>query len=147
MGFSQLLFPYPYAVERTHVARHFCNLNFDNILKCFKEKMNLFPSQRQRRKASANLDRKVPVFCICRLPEEGKMVACMGGDYCQKWIIIIMEGSRFNWRVVVSTGGQSFLLEGSRFYQRVVVSTGGQSFQLVSTGGQWRVILTHQEYR
>ncbi len=55
-----------------------------HLLKCFEEKkLSLFPSRRKVPKGS--LDERVvtvPLFCVCRLPEEGKMVAC---DACGEW--------------------------------------------------------------
>ena len=58
----------------------------------------------------------------------------MGGDHCQKWITC--ERAQFYTRgycyrkVLVFTGGYSFLLEGTPFYWRVLVLTGGYSVLL-----------------
>lgn len=54
------------------------------FLKCLEEqKLTPFPSQRKRRQRSlVKTKLPLPAYCVCRLPEEGDMVAC---DKCGEW--------------------------------------------------------------
>ena len=56
-----------------------------HLVRCLEnEEMDCFPIARNRRNGTAHFD-KIPVYCICRCPDDGsKMIQCDGKN-CTEW--------------------------------------------------------------
>ena len=63
-----------------HYSQDCMRMHLESCLK--KRKMDVFPSKLIRNEGGNSLVSTVPIFCNCRLPEEGKMVQC---DVCSEW--------------------------------------------------------------
>ena len=82
-----------------------------HLLHCFEEKiMTPFPKRtRQKKKLPLRSSRTFSIYCICRLPESGRMIMC---DSCHEWFHSVCSTSPCmpKWTVIMF---QYFIQEGA----------------------------------